>query len=49
MPAGVRIDAASYLGPVIADARGLIQRIEVRHLLPPPLQALLFNKETVAA
>jgi len=49
VPAGVRIDAASYLGPVIADARGLIQRIEVRHLLPPPLQALLFNKETVAA
>jgi len=49
VPAGVSIDAASYLGPVTADARGLIQRIEVQHLLPPTLQALLFKNEAMPA
>ena len=44
VPAGVSVDAASYLGPVTADARGLIQRIEVQRLLPASLRALLFDK-----
>lgn len=44
--AGVSVDAASYLGPVTADARGLIQRIEVQRLLPASLRALLFDEAT---
>ncbi|MGJ7497968.1 chemotaxis protein CheW [Variovorax sp. RT4R15] len=48
VPAGVSVDAASYLGPVSADARGLIRRIEVQHLLPPSLRALLFNEAAPA-
>lgn len=46
--AGVRVDAASYLGPVTADARGLIQRIEVQRLLPASLRVLLFDDAAVA-
>ena len=46
--AGVSVEAASYLGPVTADARGLIQRIEVQHLLPASLRALLFDEATAA-
>ena len=42
--AGVTIDAAPYLGPVTADAHGLIQRIEVRQLLPASVRDLLFNE-----
>lgn len=45
---GVSVDAASYLGRVTADARGLIQRIEVQRLLPPSLRALLFDEATAA-
>jgi chemotaxis-related protein WspB len=46
--AGVSVDAASYLGGVTSDARGMIQRIEVQHLLPAPLRALLFDEATAA-
>lgn len=46
--AGVCVGAASYLGPVTADARGLIQRIEVQRLLPAPLRALLFDEAEAA-
>lgn len=46
--AGVSVDAASYLGRVTADARGLIQRIEVQRLLPPSLRALLFDEAAAA-
>lgn len=45
---GVSVDAASYLGPVTADARGLIQRIEVQRLLPASLRALLFDEAMAA-
>jgi len=48
VPAGVSVDAASYLGPVTADACGLIQRIEVESLLPTSLRALLFDKSEAA-
>ena len=48
VPAGVSVDAASYLGPVTADARGLIQRIEVQRLLPGSLRALLFSEAASA-
>jgi chemotaxis-related protein WspB len=36
---------ASYLGPVVTDAQGLLQWIDVRTLLPPSFRDLLF-KET---
>jgi chemotaxis-related protein WspB len=39
---GVVNDEARYLGPVLADPRGLIQWIKVTDLLPTPVQALLF-------
>jgi chemotaxis-related protein WspB len=38
--AGVQADGARYLGPVVTDARGLIQRVEI---------AALFNTELEAA
>jgi chemotaxis-related protein WspB len=43
---GVSTPQARYLGPVMQDARGLIQRVEVAQLLPEAVQALLFNAET---
>ena len=46
--AGVSVGAASYLGPVTADARGLIQRIEVQRLLPASLRARLFDEAAAA-
>ena len=39
---GIDNDKARYLGPVLADPRGLIQWIKVTDLLPEPVQALLF-------
>lgn len=41
---GVSNDAASYLGPVATDARGLIQWIEVNQLLPASVRELLFKR-----
>ncbi|NMG76938.1 chemotaxis protein CheW [Aromatoleum diolicum] len=45
---GVDLDAASYLGPVASDARGLIQRVEVDQLLTSAVRDLLF-KQPVAS
>jgi chemotaxis-related protein WspB len=41
---GVTDPGASYLGPVATDARGLLQWIDVRTLLPPSLRDLLFKE-----
>lgn len=41
---GVSNDAAAYLGPVVIDKRGLIQRIEVNRLLPASVRDLLFKQ-----
>jgi chemotaxis-related protein WspB len=41
---GIRNDGASYLGPVVTDARGLLQWIDVRTLLPPSFRDLLFTQ-----
>ena len=41
---GVTNPGASYLGPVATDARGLLQWIDVRTLLPPSLRDLLFKE-----
>lgn len=48
--AGVRAPEAPYLGPVHADAHGLLQWVEPRSLLPPEVRALLFEqaREAVA-
>ena len=43
---GVKSDGAPYLGPVVSDARGLIQWIEVDKLLPASVRDVLF-KQTV--
>lgn len=40
---GVTSPGAPYLGPVTRDARGLIQRIEVRQLLSPDVLSALFS------
>ena len=41
---GVTSDGASYLGPVTADARGLLQWIDVRALLPASVRDVLFKE-----
>ena len=41
---GVTNDGAPYLGPVVTDARGLLQWIDVRTLLPPSFRDLLFKE-----
>lgn len=41
-PSGVDNNGARFLGPVIHDARGLIQRIEIPLLLTEELRAALF-------
>jgi chemotaxis-related protein WspB len=43
MNAGVSIPQASYLGPVLSDANGLIQMIEVDRLLPEEIRAALLR------
>jgi chemotaxis-related protein WspB len=43
VPSGITSEGASYLGPVVTDARGLVQWIDVRTLLPPSFRDLLFN------
>ena len=46
---GVNNDEAPYLGPVVRDARGLIQWVRVEKLLPPEVQAVLFRDAPGAA
>ncbi len=41
---GVTNGAAPYLGPVVADAGGLLQWIDVRTLLPASFRDLLFKE-----
>jgi chemotaxis-related protein WspB len=40
---GVTSEGAPYLGPVASDARGLLQWIDVRALLPPAVRDVLFK------
>jgi chemotaxis-related protein WspB len=44
VPSGITSAGASYLGPVVTDARGLLQWIDVRTLLPPSFRDLLFTE-----
>jgi chemotaxis-related protein WspB len=41
---GVSSEGASYLGPVATDARGLLQWLDARTLLPPAVSDLLFRQ-----
>ncbi len=41
-PFGLEAGGAPYLGPVVHDPRGLIQRVEIAELLGPELRAALF-------
>ena len=43
---GVQNPAAPFFGPIRADARGLVQRIEVNQLLPQPMRDLLFRRSS---
>ncbi|MFY0479438.1 chemotaxis protein CheW [Achromobacter marplatensis] len=41
-PYGLDNTGARYLGPVLNDARGMVQAVNVGDLLPAPVRALLF-------
>ena len=41
---GVTIDEAPYLGPVAKEEHGLIQRLELKKLLPELVRGLLFRE-----
>ncbi|NMK49523.1 chemotaxis protein CheW [Achromobacter sp. Bel] len=41
-PYGLDNADARYLGPVLSDARGMVQAVNVGDLLPAPVRALLF-------
>jgi chemotaxis-related protein WspB len=43
VPSGITNAGAPYLGPVVVDAQGLLQWIDVRTLLPPSFRDLLFT------
>lgn len=45
---GVSYEAAPYLGPVLRDAEGLLQRIELDRLLSQPMLALLGAPQAAA-
>ena len=47
--AGVKADGAEYLGPVTADPRGFIQRIEIDRLLTPAVRDALFAAPALPA
>lgn len=43
-PCGVSQDSTRYLGPVVSDSRGLLQWVQVEHLLPKLVRDLLFKE-----
>jgi chemotaxis-related protein WspB len=47
VPSGIANPRAPYLGQVVADAHGLVQRIDVSAVIPPEVRGLLF-REAVA-
>jgi chemotaxis-related protein WspB len=44
---GVKLGAAPYLGPVLADGNGAIQWIYEHRVLPEPVRQLLFSQRGV--
>lgn len=45
---GVRSDGAPYLGPVVRDERGFVQRVDVARLLSPEVKAVLWTQAAEA-
>ena len=45
---GVTTEGAPYLGPVVHDARGIIQRVEVARLLTPEVRDVLWRQAEAA-
>lgn len=43
VPSGITNAATPYLGPVVMDARGPVQKIELAELVPPSLRDMLFR------
>jgi len=41
---GVAADGSPYLGPVVHDARGIVQRVEVARLLTPEVRDALWRQ-----
>jgi chemotaxis-related protein WspB len=39
---GVNVEGARFLGPVLVEANNIIQRVEIKHLLPESLRSQLF-------
>lgn len=44
-PSGVTNENARYLGDVVTDGRGILQRLKVSELIPDTAQEMLFNKK----
>lgn len=40
---GVRLDDSAYLGDVVTDAKGMIQRINLTSIIPASAHAILFS------
>jgi chemotaxis-related protein WspB len=47
-PTGITTETSRYLGPIVHDARGMIQRVEVAGLLSAELRAALFKEDETA-
>lgn len=43
VPAGIRLEQAPYLGDVITDKQGIIQCVQIDHLLPDSVRSALFR------
>jgi len=45
---GVAAESAPYLGPVVHDARGIVQRVDVRQMLTPKVRDSLWQQAAEA-
>ncbi len=48
MPSGVSSEGAPYLGPVVSDAHGIVQWLQLDRLLPEAVRDLLFQQLAVS-
>jgi chemotaxis-related protein WspB len=46
---GARTTAAPYLGAIAIDASGILQRVDINHLLPQSLRSQLFQQTVVSS
>lgn len=47
--AGVKPDGAPFLGPILRDERGIVQRIEIEKLISQEVRDVLFKNEVKTA